>query len=410
MRYQYWAVDANSKKVNGFVNANDKNSVMEQLAGDGLIALNIQEEDEGAQLKTGWDREIGQADIHKMKISAKRLLPILNQMALMMKAGVTLSMAMDVLIESQRDKNMKQILQEMNQDLYGGIPISASMAKFRAFPELVISMVHSGEENGHLDTAFEQCASIIEKETAVVSKIRSAMAYPTFVLCLTIGLVFLMNLVVLPSFAGVFSQFHANLPTITLMVMGFSNFLRNYWYLIVLLIIVLIVFFKLAPNESPALAYKLDRMKVRFPIIGEVLRESFMCRFSRVLSSLIKAGVNVVQSLEISRDIITNRYLKDQLDQIIGDVKVGVSINAAMSRFPIFDSLMVSMVKVGEESGMISDSMEKMASLYEQRTDANIKKLTGMLEPAMIIIVALIVGTVMISIVIPMFGIYSIIK
>ena len=149
---------------------------------------------------------------------------MLNQMALMMKAGVSLIMAMDVMIDGQKDRTFKKILLEMKQDLLSGMTVSASMTKFRAFPEMIVSMIQSGEENGRLDTAFERCASIQEGEMTLTSKLRSAMIYPCILLFLTVVLMIVMNTLVLPSFAGIFKQFGASLPALTQGVLAVSDF------------------------------------------------------------------------------------------------------------------------------------------------------------------------------------------
>lgn len=357
-----------------------------------------------------WEKDLGSSDIHKAKIKKKLLLNMLNQMALMLHAGVSLTMAMDVMIGSQTDKTFKRILQEMRQDLLGGKTFTASMSKFRAFPELVVSMIRSGEENGRLDTAFEHCASILEKEMDLSSKLRGATIYPCLLFILVIVLIIVMNIFVLPSFAEVFQQFGADLPALTKGVIAVSNFIIHDWFIIVGTVAGLIAAYKCARRSSPDFRRQSDAAKLKFPLAGEMMRVSLTARFCRVMASLIDAGVNVVHALRISRDIVTNRLIQTQLDQVIEDVKVGLPINVSLSRFSTFDPLFISMVKAGEESGMLGDSFSKLADLYEQQTDVYTKRLTSLMEPIITIIIAVIVGTVVISIVLPMFGMYSVIS
>lgn len=335
---------------------------------------------------------------------------MLNQMALMMKAGVSLIMAMDVMIDGQKDRTFKRILQEMKQDLLSGMTVSSSMSKFRVFPEMSVSMIRSGEENGRLDTAFERCAATQENEMSLSSKLHSAMIYPCILLGLTVVLLVVMNTLVLPSFAGIFRQFGADLPGLTKGVIAVSDFIITKWYLVVGTIAAVILAYKTARRFSDGFVLWTDTFKLRFPLVGNVLRLSLIARFCRVMASLVDAGVNVVHSLEISRDIVSNRLIQTQLSQIVEDVKVGVAINASMSRFSTFDPLLVSMIKAGEESGMLGDSLSKMADLYEQRTKESTKRMTSLLEPVMTIVIAVIVGTVIISIVLPMFGMYSVVS
>lgn len=411
MQYQYVAVSVKNKKSRGLIHAENKAEAIARLQDEGLTALNlISSTEKNAAPKSIWDVEIGTSDIHKAKIPKKRLLAMMHQMGIMMKAGVSLSMAMGVLIDGEKDKKIKRILNEINDDLYTGTPISAAMAKFRAFPEITVNIIQSGEANGRLDTAFERCVVILEKEIALSGKIRGAMGYPIFLMVLTLFLMIVMNVVVLPNFAAVFNQFGAKLPALTIAVMSFSNFITNSWYLILLVLFAFVFTFIILKKKSQRFSTAMDRLLLKIPGIGQLLRQSYIARFCRIMSSLVEAGVDIVRALEISRDVIPNRFFKQQLTQVVADVKVGSSINASVAKFSIFDSLLVSMIQVGEESGMLFETLDKMASLYEEQTDEATKKFTAALEPAMTIIIAVVVGTVVISIVMPMFGMYSVVS
>lgn len=388
----------------------DKNEALDQLLNGGLTALSLTPAQSEGEPQRFWEKDLFTADIHKAKISKKLLLNMLNQMALMMKAGVSLIMAMDVMIDGQKEKNFKKILQEIRQDLLGGTQMSDSMAKFRAFPEMLISMVRAGEENGRLDEAFTRCAALQESSMSLTAKLRSAMIYPCILLILTLALIIVMNVMVLPSFVGIFKQFNAPLPALTVSVMAVSGFIMTRWYVIIAAVIAIIAAYKAGRHFSPSFVLRTDSLKLRFPVIGEVLRLSLLSRFSRVMSSLVNAGVNVVHSLEISAKVVQNRLIQKSIADMIEDVKVGVAINISMKRFSVFDSLMVSMVKAGEETGLLGDSLGKVAGLYENRSNESTKRMTTLLEPIMTIIIAVIVGTVIISIVMPMFGMYSVVS
>ncbi len=408
--YHYTAVDAKNKKSRGFTEADNKAAVIAMLQGKNLMPVEISgTEQANTEQKSIWETEIGSSDIHKAKIPKKKLLTMMHQMGIMMKAGVSLSMAMGVLIDSEKNKKFKKILKEMNDDLYTGVPISATMTKFRAFPEIVVNIVQSGEANGRLDSAFERCAVVLEKEIALAGKLKGATTYPAFLLVLTVGMLIVMNCLVLPNFASVFKQFNAELPAITVFVMAFSRCLSSYWYLILLVLFLLILTYVLLKRNCVPFSTGVDRILLKLPAIGTLLKQSYVARFCRIMSSLVESGVDIVNALEISRNVIPNRFMKAQLTQAIADVRVGSSINATFAKFPVFDSLLVSMMKVGEESGMLYETLDKMATLYEQETEESTKKLTNMMEPAMTIIIALVVGTVVIAIVLPMFGMYSVV-
>ena len=410
MNYQYSAVNTAHGRFHGTVNAVNKEEAIENLMKQGLTVLELNDSETDEENVSVWDKDLTEQDIHKVKIPKKMLLGMLNQMALMMRAGVSITTATDVMISSQKDKTMRKILQEIRQNLLNGSTISASMSKFKAFPEIIVSMIRSGEENGHLDVAFDRCASLQEKGMTLKAKLRGALIYPCILLCLTIALVIIMNIFVFPSFANIFRSFGAQLPALTKGVMAFSNFLIHQWYIIVGIIVAIIAGYKIARHVSKSFVVHSDAGKLKFPLFGNINRFSLLARFCRIMSSLIDAGVNVVRSLQISRNTVPNSAIQAQLNQVIEDVKVGVPINASMARFSTFDSLFVSMIKAGEESGMLGNSFKKLADLYGKRADESIKQMMSLMEPIMIIIVGVIVGIVIISIVMPMFGIYNIIK
>lgn len=409
MQYQYVAVDSKNKHMHGQLTANSKTEVIAQLQTQGLVALEVSSVGDTGQPTSIWDMEIGSSDPHNVKIPKQKLMTMMHQMSIMMKSGVSLSIAMNVLIDSEKDKHIKSILKSINDDLFTGVAISDAMAKFKTFPEITINILRSGESNGHLDTAFARCASILQKELEMTAKIRGAMSYPLFLLVLTIVLVGIMNGMVLPQFSDLFASFGASLPALTKTVMAVSTFFTHEWFLIALVIAAVVVTFRLLKKKVEAFALKTDQMNLKVPIIGNLLRKSYTARFCRTMSSLVEGGVDIVHAIEISSQVIPNRYMRQQLLNVADDVRLGSSINASMNKYPVFDSLLVSMVRVGEESGMLFETMDKMANLYEEQTDDAAKQLTTMMEPTMTIIIAVIVGTVIISIVMPMFGMYSVV-
>lgn len=330
-------------------------------------------------------------------------------MGLMMKAGISLSLAMEVLIDTEKDKNVRSILAEINKELYNGVPLSGSMAKFRAFPAIVINIVQAGEANGRLDMSFEQCALILEKEISLSGKIKSAMGYPIFLLGLTVVLILVLSILVIPTFANLFASFDSELPGITQFIMGVSDVIINYWYIIIAAVLALVFGFKALKKYNESFAMRWSQVQLKIPLVGTVMRLSHISRFCRMMATLSDAGVSILRSLELSRDVIPNLYMKDCMNQIIEDVKIGTPINVSMSRYPVFDSMLVSMIRVGEESGMLADSLKKMADMYEQQADESTKRLTDAMTPAMTILIGVVVGTVVISIVVPMFSMYDIV-
>lgn len=413
MEFSYVAVNEKNRKYRNRMTANTKEEVKRKLEQRGLIAISIDEVKKGSQEDIPiWQRDLGGTkDVHTLKISNKRLLTFMHQMALMIRSGISLSVAMAVMCDTEKDKNMLRILQEITANLYNGITLSQSLSSFKTFPTVYVNIIQTGEANGRLDEAFDKCVSLLKKEITLKNKIKGAMIYPIFLLILTIALIIVMSIVVLPAFKDLFESFGSELPIMTQITMGISDVLLHYGWLVVLIIVAIVVTLRILYKKNYTFCMWWSTFQLKIPIIGEVLRLNQLTRFANMMATLTSSGVNILFALELSRDVVGNKFMSDCLNQVIEDVRIGTPINISLSRYPkAFDPLFVSMIRVGEESGMLSDSLNKMADMYdEQATDAT-QRMTDAMTPAMTIIIAGIVGFVVISIVQAMFGMYSVIN
>lgn len=412
MEFSYVAVNEKNRKYRNRMTANTKEEVKRKLEQRGLIAISIDEVKKGSQEDIPiWQRDLGGSkDVHTLKISNKRLLTFMHQMALMIRSGISLSVAMAVMCDTEKDKNMLRILQEITANLYNGITLSQSLSSFKTFPTVYVNIIQTGEANGRLDEAFDKCVSLLKKEITLKNKIKGAMIYPIFLLILTIALIIVMSIVVLPAFKDLFESFGSELPIMTQITMGISDVLLHFGWLVILIIVAIVVTLRILYKKNYSFCMWWSTFQLKIPIIGEVLRLNQLTRFANMMATLTSSGVNILYSLELSRDVVGNKFMSDCLNQVIEDVRIGTPINISLSRYPkAFDPLFVSMIRVGEESGMLSDSLNKMADMYdEQATDAT-QRMTDAMTPAMTIIIAGIVGFVVISIVQAMFGMYSVI-
>lgn len=412
MKYSYLAIDGKNKKYRSEINAESREDVKRILADRGMTALEISEVKDaldGQENLPWYQKDISMKDIHDVELPKKKVLTTLHQMGIMMRSGISLSMAMEVLLDTEADKTMKKILTIVSNELYNGVTLSQSMGSFKTFPEIVISLVAAGEANGRLDMAFDNAADILHREITLTAKIKSAMMYPAFLLVLTAAMIIVMSMFVLPQFAGVFLAFGSDLPAISKAVMAFSDWMIKYWWLAILIVAGIVVGFKMLLKYNDSFAMWLAEFLLKMPIIGPVMNNTYIARFCNIMATLTDAGVSILKALELSRDVVSNIFMKDALSQVIEDVKIGTPINVSMSHYDIFDSILVSMVRVGEESGMFSDAMHKMADLYQEQADESTKRLTDAMTPAMTIIIAGVVGVVAVSIVMPMFGMYGVI-
>ena len=416
MNYKYRTIDSSGKKQSGNITASDKASAISTLKSRGLTPLALDETKgrpssgisrDVSEKKSLLTMEIMEKDIHKIKLKSKKVLGILNQFALMTKAGVPLTTCLQVLSNQERDRQIRKILFVMQEDLLSGRSLSDSMSSFQAFNDVTVSIISAGEVNGKIDEAFRRAAGILERETALTEKVRSAMSYPLFLLALTFVVVIILNLVVLPTFSNMFIQFGQELPVLTQIVMGSSDLFLRYWYVLAFIVVAGVVSYTYGRKNSRDFRKNTDHLVLKLPIIGAILYKLYISRFSRVMASLAGAGVEIIYALTVAERVIPNAYMRHFFNQVLEDVKVGITISESMRRYPIFDSLFVSMVNVGEESGELHDVLDKIAELYETQTEERTKLLTSLIEPAMTVIISLVVGTVVISVVLPMFGEYG---
>ena len=415
-KYTYVAVNEKNRKYKNEMIADSAEEVRKNLRARNLNPLSVTEvtakNQADGEEKSIWDLEIGvNKDVHTLKISKNKMLVFFHQMALMMRSGISLSIAMEVMLDSEKDKKMRSILRDISINLYNGLTLSRAMAMFKTFPTLYINIIQAGEANGKLDDAFDQCADLLKKELKLTGKIRGAMMYPAFLLVLTLALIIVMSIVVLPAFKGMFENFGSKLPAMTQFVMDVSDFLVNYGWLLAIIIVIGIIIFTVARNKSYSFAMWCSTVMLKIPIFGDVVRLTNVARFANMMGTLADSGVNILDSLTLSRDVIANLFMKDCLNQVIEDVKIGTPINVSMNRYKsVFDGLFTSMVRVGEESGQLSDSLRKIAGMYEEKADDATQAMTDAMTPMMTIIIGVVIGFTVIAIFSGMFGMYGVIK
>jgi len=408
LKYKYTAMNARNQKKEGAVEAETQSQAISILREKGLIVQDINEAGGSDEPTSIWQMDMG-GDIHNKKIKEKRLLQLFNQLGMMMKAGINLSLSMQIMIDSEKEVSMKKILKEINENLYNGLTLSQAMRNFAGFPPIYISIVEAGEANGRLDTSFEQSALICKKNMALAGKVKSAMMYPLFLVVLVIALLVILCVFVLPTFKDTYASMGAELPGLTLAVMGLSDILIGYWWLILLIAGGLWFAFTTLKKNSAEFAMLLARLMLKIPLVGPIVRQSALARFCRLMSTLTDAGIPIHRAMALSRDVVPNLFVRARIQDVLSDVQIGVTIHDAMAKHPVFDPILVSMIRVGEESGMLGDSLFKMAEMFETQVDESTERLTDAMTPVMTVVIGVVVGTVVVSMILPMFGVYSVI-
>ena len=400
--FAYSAINAQGAELSGEISAADLSSAREQLRVKGLLAQSLKEISEGSG--------IGQTSIGGKKVKPKSLQIFSRMFATMIEAGLNVVSALVILEEQTDDQALGAVVNELRKDVEGGLLLSEAMARHpKVFSRLYISMVEAGEAAGILDIVLDRVAFQIEKQEAIRRRVKSAMVYPTMVLIFATLVLIGMLMFLVPVFVKIFSSLNGQLPTLTAYVVSVSNLLRSKPYLILLIPLTIWAFFRWKKTESGR--QKWDTIKLKIPMrIGDTVLKVTMARFSRTLSTLVAAGVDIIKALEITGQTSGNWVIEEALAGVRQKVHQGIPIAQPLIENPVFPPMVSQMVKIGEETGELEKMLSKIADFYEDEVDAAIASLTAIIEPLMMIGVGAMVGVIIISMYLPMFKLLSLVK
>jgi type IV pilus assembly protein PilC len=399
--YAYTAINASGLELDGEVNAPDAGAAREALRQRGLVALSL---DEQAAASQGLVLAI-------KKVKPKSLQVFSRQFATMIEAGLNVVTALVILEEQTEDKKLAKVVTELRADVEGGLLLSEAMARHpRVFSRLFISMVEAGEAAGILDVVLDRVAFQIEKETRIKRRVKGAMMYPLMVMGFA-GLVLVgMLMFLVPIFVDIFAELGGDLPLLTQIVVNLSDVLRSYYFVVFPVLGAMIYgFFRLKKTDRGRRVWDGFRMRVPFGV-GAIVVKVGMARFSRTLSTLVAAGVDIIRSLEITGSTAGNSLIEDATAVVRERVHQGVPIAIPLEDEKIFPPMVSQMVRVGEETGELEKMLGKIADFYEDEVDASIQSLTSIVEPIMMLGVGIMVGIVIISMYLPMFKLLTLIK
>ena len=399
--YSYSAINAQGLELNGELHAPDLAGAREQLRLRGLLASKLEE------LPSAGDDSA--RNVFK-KVKPKTLQIFSRQFATMIEAGLNVVQALVILEEQTEDAYFASVVRELRADVEGGLLLSQAMQRHpKIFDRLFISMVEAGEAAGILDEVLDRVALHIEKATQIKRRVKGAMLYPLMVMSFATLVLVGLLLFLVPVFVHIFSQLGGDLPKLTQYVVNVSNLLKHRWYIIFPAFGGMIFgFFKWKKTEAGRKQW--DRFKLRVPKIGPVVLKVTMARFSRTLSTLVAAGVDIIQALEITGTTSGNWRVESALADVRAKVHEGVPIAQPLVDNDIFPPMVSQMVKIGEETGELEKMLGKIADFYEDEVDAAIQSLTSIVEPLMMILVGCMVGVIVIAMYLPMFRMLSLVK
>jgi len=387
----------------GETTGDSKQAVAADLKRKGLTVLKL-EEKKGAFSLQGLLE-------NSTKIKTRDKAVFARQFATMIQSGLAVLRALYVLEEQTQNPRLKKIIASVRSDVESGMSLSDSMERYPvAFDKLYVSMVRAGEVGGALDASLNRLANQLEKDDSIRRTVKSAMTYPLVLLVFAILVATGMLLFIIPIFSSMYDDLGGELPMLTRFMLGLSNFIKGYWWVIIPLLIGAFYGLKRWKNSEGG-SRVWDRMKLKLPMkVGPVIQKIAVARFSRTMSTLVSSGVPILQAIEITGKVSGNTVIEDAMLDVKESVRSGESIAKPLSRVPVFPPMVTHMISIGEETGALDSMMNKVADFYEDEVDTTIKSLTSIIEPIMMLLVGGIVGVIVISMYLPMFNMMNLVK
>lgn len=403
--FEYLARQKDGQATKGQVDAVNENAVAEGLLARGLLPVSIK--GVGGSGSSWSDIDIGELLASK-KVDSQDLVMFSRQMYSLTKAGIPLTRAINGLIDTTNSSVLKKALEVINTDLSSGMNLAAAFRKHKhIFEPLYVSLIHVGENTGQLEQAFQQIANYLELEQKTKQRIKSATRYPMFVSIAIVLAVVVINVLVMPQFTKMFEAFGAGeLPLPTRILMATSNFFLNYWIHLIVATIAAIYLFVRYINTKDG-RYWWDKLKLKFPIVGDIIYRSLLARFSRTFSMMTRSGVPLITALNIVAEVVDNAWVSEKVLGMRNGIEKGESILVVATRADLFSPLTLQMISVGEETGQLEEMLEQVADFYEEQVDYDLKKLSDYIEPILIVFIGIIVMVLMLAIYLPMWELTS---
>lgn len=393
-KFTYEARDkATGNIVKSLVQAESESEAAKALTAQGYMPLSIKEEVEGGWLVRFTNR-----------ISSKDKIVFSRQLATLIGAGLPLTQSLHTVFEQTANKKMQEIVQEIIADVEGGKTLSSAFGKHpEVFNKIFIALVTAGEASGTLDDALKRIADQQEKDAAMVSKIRGAMVYPGIVLAVMVAVGVFMMVTIVPQVAKLYSDMKKTLPVLTSILIGISNFVINFWWL-TLILLALAIFFARQYVRTEAGSRLLDNLKLNMPPFKGMFRRLYMARFTRMGQTLLVTGVPMLDMLAIAAEGVNNAVVAEEITRAAGKVQSGKALSAALQTEDYILPMVPQMIKIGEQSGRIDEMMGKTAQAYEDELDEEIQAISTMIEPIMMVILAIFAGVLIGAVLFPIYS------
>ena len=398
--FSYTAVGADGKEKKGSIVAETREDAARSLKDQGLLPMSI-----GKQ--SALDKDINFSFGKKKGVKVRDLSVFCRQFSSIIKAGVNVINALSMMSEQTENKKLKAAIKNVQSNVEKGETLSSAMrSEGDIFPSLLVSMVAAGEASGSLETAIERMAIQFEKDAKLKGMVNKAMIYPIILIVVMIGVVIAMMMFVIPNFMDMFEGLDAEMPFMTVMVINMSNFILDKWWLLILIVVGIVFAYK-SYYKTDAGRHMIDRLKIKIPVFGVLTVKTACARFSRIMSTLLSAGMPMISAIEIAAGTMDNVLFKDALQKVRSGVALGMGFSQQIGVTRLFPAMLVHMVGIGEETGNIEDMLTNVANYYDEEVELATQSVTALMEPMIIIVMAVVVGALVLAIYQPMITLYS---
>ena len=397
--FSYKAVNTAGKDVKGSVEAESREEAARKIKEQGLIPVSIGKQ--GAL-----DKDVNIPIFKGKKIPARDMSVFCRQFASILKAGVSVINALEMLAEQTENKKLKEAIVNTQSNVEKGENLSDSMRQNDAFPSILIDMVRAGEASGSLENSLTRMAVQFEKDAKLNGIVKKAMMYPIVLICVMIGVVIVMLTFVIPSFMTMFEDLDSELPVTTRAILAMSNSLKNYWYIYILVVVGAVVGIQMYKRTDNG-KHNLDKLKLKIPVFGLLQTKSACASFARTMSTLLQAGMPMIDALEISASTMKNVLFYDGLEKVKNGVSLGLPLSNQLKATGLFPAMVVHMVGIGEETGNVEEMLTNSATYYEEEVEVQTQTLTSLMEPIIIVLMAFVVVLLIMAIYQPMIQLYN---
>lgn len=385
-KYSYVALTPEGKTIKGTMIAQSDEEIKQLVTKNGNYCLSY------TRLK---DQTSG-----NKPLPLKQLINFCSQLSSIVHAGVALANALDMLYSKMEKGNLRDVTGNLLELVQKGNSLSDAISKQgRAFPSIMFNMIRAGEQTGDLDKSLSKLSEQFEKEMKLKNQVKSAMNYPKILGLITAVVFIVLAVFVLPRMVSGMTE----IPAMTQLLLNISNFILNYWYILVLVIVILYFTLPIIKN-IPKIRYELDKLKIKFPKVGKLVRKTYTATFARTLATLYEGGISIVDAITMATATVGNSYISAQMEEAVFLIKKGETMSKAIASVDCFDPLLTSMLFVGEESGVLGDVLNRVANYFDEEADSAIKGLTALINPMMMVVMAVVIGMLLLAVVQPMFN------